>query len=458
MDLLSNPINWQLKFSISDDDLALLNLLNKHVDQHFAQFMKDLSLWLTALIEPSAAISAANLIDRHYRCHLFPKAIDQHYVEAINKLGKEAVAQKISSSLLNSALSFLTRWWLERVDFNQEATRLVFIKMRVLDIALIFDIYRRAIALDLDDKSSKAALIINQRTAALEKIAQGEMNFMYEAISDTDGPFKNAMRDLIKRLHLVIDDAKNIAEENFITRLETLGVNDELGAAFVDMSDKLRELQSVKETKDFIKRGLSSLDSVIKGEQNLLAFAQKTICFLCRYLEAMTGTFYIVFDEEGEKRLRIVGVFVANSQRTRGAELSPLENPLINQAMSTKKMVVSSDAAWDHLSVSTVFGCLSPKNCAIFPIIFDGEVTGILEIASYKTFPEKYLKLAEELCHVISSSINIHNSRSKIRNLLEQSKAQTLKLEIQEEKLKKSHEALKNLIETRLNQDHRGFA
>jgi hypothetical protein len=377
VDLLLNPIDGKLKFSISDDDLALLNLLNEHAEQYFPEFIKDFSLWLPTIPELAASKSVFNIKGHHYKSHLFPAQIDQRYVKAIYQTGEAAIAEKITSLALSSVFNFLTLWWLDRIDqitpdfAIKERQRLAFSKVRVLDLALILDIYHREF-FGRFEKSSQATLVVNRITTALEKITQGE--------------------------------------------------------------------------ESSIKSGLSLLDKVIKGEHNLFTFAQKTISFLCRYLEAVTGTFYVVFDEDYEKRLRIVGVFVANSKRTTGMELSLLENPLLNRAMSTKKMIVSSDVAeGDHLTVSTVFGGLIPKHRAILPIIFDGEVNGLVEIGSYKAFSDNDLKLVEGCCHAVSSSIKIHNSRHQIRNLLEQSKAQTLKLETQKEKLKKSYEALKSI-------------
>jgi two-component system chemotaxis sensor kinase CheA len=195
-----------------------------------------------------------------------------------------------------------------------------------------------------------------------------------------------------------------------------------------------------KKAEAAIKRQISLWDDFIKGEHNLYVFAQKTISFLCRYLRAITGTFYLLFDDEGEKALRIVGTYVANTNRRRGMESSLKENYLLRRVEMEKEVVVILDAPDERLGLITCFGNLLPQNIAIFPIIIDEEVVALLEVGSSKIFSNNDLEFAKRMCTIASSSIRSHNARGQIRNLLEQSKAQTLKLETQRERLKRKPE------------------
>lgn len=445
---MDHSVDWKIKFSISDDDLQLFRRFNKHADQHFAEFIKDFSLWLVTKAESAPANSVFNIIVDLYRPSLFPVQIDTGYIEAINQIGELAVAEKIERISFNAVINFLTLWWINCIDQKSPASmkeklRLTFSKLRMLDLALIFNIYHRERIFSLQQTKTLTSSVMNRMVFSLERWAKGEMNFCYEAHTDDEYRFKNAINALIERLRLVVDDAKNIQRGNFTTQLKILGVHDDLGIAFVNMINNQSAMHVEKEIEKYIKIGLAHLDHAIKGERNLFSFAQKTIGFLCRYVGATTGTFYTLFDEEEEKRLRIVGIFVGNSKRKKGLELSIEDMPLINEAMAFRKIVVAAiDSADDHLSVTTGFSVLNPKTCTIFPITVDDEVLGILEMGSYKNFSENNLRFVEQVCHVISSSLKGYSARSQIRNLLEQSKAQTLKLEAQKEKLRKSYQAL----------------
>src|SRR4029434_9306631 len=70
---------------------------------------------------------------------------------------------------------------------------------------------------------------------------------------------------------------------------------------------------------------------------------------------------------------------------------------LTGQCAQERQPILIDDIPRDSVRVGSVLGSLTPLNVIIQPLLFDGAVQGVLELASLKRFSEAQLALLGQL-------------------------------------------------------------
>ncbi|MDR6112670.1 CheY-like chemotaxis protein [Paenibacillus sp. SORGH_AS338] len=101
----------------------------------------------------------------------------------------------------------------------------------------------------------------------------------------------------------------------------------------------------------------------------------------------------------------------------------------------------------NYVSVHSATGQNPPQSIMIYPILFDDELLGVIELASLGTFTELQKQLLALLCHNLGVILNNINRRLHIEELLRESQAMTEELQSQSEELQMQQEELKRTNE-----------
>ena len=120
---------------------------------------------------------------------------------------------------------------------------------------------------------------------------------------------------------------------------------------------------------------------------------------------------------------------------------------LVGQAASEKKTIIFTQIPEDYIRVNSGLGNAVPKNIVILPLLQDGNLKGVIEIGTTREFSEldsKFLNLVSENLAIV---FNAAQSRTKLKELLEETQRQAEELEAQQEELKQSNEELQEKTE-----------
>ncbi len=116
---------------------------------------------------------------------------------------------------------------------------------------------------------------------------------------------------------------------------------------------------------------------------------------------------------------------------------------LVGQAALEKKTIVFTELPADYIRIESGLGTiLLPKNLLITPLLMDGNVKAVIEIGTARQLSDleiQFLKLVSENLAVVISAAQ---SRSLLKDLLEETQRQSEELETQQEELKQTNEEL----------------
>ncbi len=247
---------------------------------------------------------------------------------------------------------------------------------------------------------------------------------------------------LVERKQASAEDARsfNIV---FITLLIVIAVV--LISVFIVINTNLRALKKAEQEaaeRNWILTGNFELNEKLRGEKTESELAQSIITQLCTYLNTQIGAMYLL--DNGE--LNLSGTYAYNF-RKQNTNIIKIGEGLVGQAAAEKKLIVFTEVPDDYIRINSGLGNVVPKNLIIFPLVQEDILKGVIEIGSAKEFSPLQMEFLTSIGENIAIVINAAQSRTKLKELLEETQRQAEELETQQEELKQSNEELQEKTE-----------
>ena len=173
--------------------------------------------------------------------------------------------------------------------------------------------------------------------------------------------------------------------------------------------------------------GLTALHERMQGEQNLSVLLDNVITFLAEFVNAQIGA---VFVQNGKGTLERVSGYAFTEREHLAGEIR-LGEGVVGQAAQEKKSLLLTDVPENYIVVSSALGEASPRNIFVLPLVFEGEVKGVIELGSIQAFAENDLHFLEGAADSIAIFIQGIQSHQRMLELLERSQRQEEELQVQ---------------------------
>lgn len=236
----------------------------------------------------------------------------------------------------------------------------------------------------------------------------------------------------------VVDLAERISRGNYAVEIEKRSQDDRLSASLNRMTRNLREMTRENQRRDWIKTGQTKLNDRMRGEPDMAALGRSLITFLARYLNAQIGTFYV---PDGNHRLHLIASYACKKHESLSNALEFGEG-LVGQAALEKQRIILANVPDDYITVNSGLGEYRPRNIAVIPVLFEGEVKGVIELGSLYAFDDDNLVFLNLVAENIAVAIHSAQSRLRVQELLEETQTQAEELQAQQEELRQTNEEL----------------
>lgn len=228
--------------------------------------------------------------------------------------------------------------------------------------------------------------------------------------------------------------ADTIGKGDYSPVIKPRSDKDTLGIALDNMKNNLQSLAKENEIRTWLLTGNSELNDKMRGEKEIRALAQDVIIQLATYLKAQIGAVYL----SENSHLDLVGSY-AFHYRKDNINSFKLGQGLVGQAALEKKTILFSELPDNYIRINSGLGNSIPKNIIIFPFLYDGEVKGVVEIGSAQEFSDLDMQFLNMVGENIAIAFNAAQSRTQLKELLEETQRQAEELEAQQEELKQSN-------------------
>ncbi|MFL6003507.1 MAG: response regulator, partial [Nocardioides sp.] len=196
------------------------------------------------------------------------------------------------------------------------------------------------------------------------------------------------------------------------------------------MIDNLRETTRANEDQDWLKTNLAQFTGHMQGGRDLLDLSRLIVSELTPLVGASQGSFFLSDeDAQGEVSLRRMASY-GYRPRKGVPSVFPLGEGLVGQSALERTPILLKDVPGDYIRISSGLGEAPPLNIVILPVLFEEQVLGVVELASFNQFSAVQMQFLEQLMESIGVSLNAIIASSRTQELLVES--QRLASELQE--------------------------
>jgi signal transduction histidine kinase/CheY-like chemotaxis protein len=115
---------------------------------------------------------------------------------------------------------------------------------------------------------------------------------------------------------------------------------------------------------------------------------------------------------------------------------------LVGQCALEKKPVLLDDLPPEYVRISSGLGSAPPRSVLVLPLVFEGSIRGVLELASLRGFNPTHQAFLEQLTESIGIVLNTIEANMRTEGLLSQSQSLAQQLQTRQEELQKTNQEL----------------
>ncbi|MBU1564727.1 MAG: response regulator [Proteobacteria bacterium] len=245
---------------------------------------------------------------------------------------------------------------------------------------------------------------------------------------------------IVKPLRLLESGAKLIGAGNLSHRIPVHS-SDELGAVTQSFNVMVEDLQTTRSTSDqqnWLKQGITELDSLLRGDKSLEELCTEVVIFMANYLQQQAGLIYTL-DTKG--RYRYTAGY-AVQPGTGSSSTFKIGEGLPGQAAREKRILYLTDIPVEYFSITSGLGNLLPRHLSIVPFVLNNQVEAVMELGTLHGLTELQKLFLEETAGAIAIILASARARRELGEALMQTRQQTEELHRQQEELQASNEEM----------------
>src|SRR5207302_1874002 len=159
------------------------------------------------------------------------------------------------------------------------------------------------------------------------------------------------------------------------------------------------------------------------------------------------GAFYLMDYETATPVLKLTSTYAYRERKTVSNRFH-LGEGLVGQCALEKKTILITKAPPDYISISSGLGEAAPAQIIVLPVLFEGEVKAVIELASFSPLSSIHQYFLDQLMESIGVVLNMISANMRTEQLLQQSQSLTQELQIQSDELTQQQAELKKSNES----------
>ncbi|MFJ5636872.1 HAMP domain-containing protein [Streptomyces goshikiensis] len=214
----------------------------------------------------------------------------------------------------------------------------------------------------------------------------------------------------------------------------------------------LRDTTLANKEQDWLKGNLARISALMQGRRELDDVASLIMSELTPVVSAQHGAFYLALPAGGSPEIGTDGgadgsyeLRMRGSYAYAGSQMPTSFRPgegLIGMVAEEKRMVLVENTPPGYLKISSGLGEAPPAHVIVLPVLFEGTVLGVIELASFTQFTQIQKDFLSQIAEMIGTSVNTISVNSRTELLLKQSQEMTEQLRERSDELENRQKAL----------------
>ncbi|HEY8566181.1 MAG TPA: HAMP domain-containing protein [Beijerinckiaceae bacterium] len=223
--------------------------------------------------------------------------------------------------------------------------------------------------------------------------------------------------------------------------VEASGEVAELKDNINTMIGNLRLTTDRNTEQDWLKTNLARFTNMLQGQRDLVTVGRLLLSELAPLVEAQQGVIYQVETEGAEPGLRLLSAYADGATGGHPERLRMGEGLIGQCAKDARRMLITEMPPTVVPIGSGLFKAV-PRNAIVLPVLFEGQVKAVIELASLGSFTDLQMSFLEQLTTSIGIVLNSIEATMQTEGLLTQSQQLAGELQAQQRELQQTNEQL----------------
>jgi HAMP domain-containing protein/signal transduction histidine kinase/DNA-binding response OmpR family regulator len=222
-------------------------------------------------------------------------------------------------------------------------------------------------------------------------------------------------------------------------QVEARGEVAELKDNINTMIDNLRLTTDHNTEQDWLKTNLARFTNMLQGQRDLATVGRMLLSELAPLVNSHNGVIYLA---EGDTGVKLLAAFADDTEANRHPARLRMGQGLVGQCAVDARRVLITQLPEEVTPVTSGLFTAVPKNVIVLPVLFEGRVKAVIELASLGTFTDLQISFLDQLTASIGIVLNSIEATMQTEGLLTQSQQLAVELQTQQRELQQTNEQL----------------
>ncbi|MBL8950339.1 MAG: HAMP domain-containing protein [Myxococcaceae bacterium] len=240
---------------------------------------------------------------------------------------------------------------------------------------------------------------------------------------DLTGNVNQLAANLTTQVRSIAEVATAVAKGD-LTRSISVDALGEVAALKDNINEMIRNLKETTQKnteQDWLKTNLTRIARVLQGQRDLQTVSRVILSELAPLVSAQHGAFFgAETREDGVDMLKLLAGY-ALLQRDGFIDTVRFGEGLVGQCALDKEPILLFGAPKDYVRIGSALGEVPATNIVVLPVLFEGEIKAVIEMASVYPFSEVHLNFLKQVTESIGVVLNTIQANMRTEALLKQS-------------------------------------
>ena len=255
-------------------------------------------------------------------------------------------------------------------------------------------------------------------------------DFNEKAILQKELESKN--HEIEDRIVAIEKVAAEVSGGNYNIRLDAV-TKDSLGSlsgSLNKMTESLSDSFKLLEQKEWFQSGVASLNNEMVDEKDVRDLVDAVLVNLASFTKSSSGAFYILQDDD---HLHLAGSYAPDMEKMK--QILHKKEGIPGQCLHSKKYIHLTDIPSNESTITYGSGNTKPRSLVCIPILGYNRPIGVMEFGSLHQYTEPEIEFLNYISENVGIALNSAKSRTRMRELLEETQAQSEELQSQQSEL-----------------------
>jgi HAMP domain-containing protein/CheY-like chemotaxis protein/signal transduction histidine kinase len=247
-----------------------------------------------------------------------------------------------------------------------------------------------------------------------------------------------------------IADVSTAVTKGDLSQSITVDAAGEVAALKDNINQMIRNLRDTTQKnteQDWLKTNLAKFTRLLQGQRDLQTVSRTILSELAPLVSMQHGVFYVNDSQNGQPELSLLASY-AYTERKHLANRFKAGEGLVGQCALEKQSIVLTHVPGDYVQISSGLGESAPMNIVVLPVLFEGEVKAVIELASFYRFNDIHLTFLNQLTESIGIVLNTIVATMRTEDLLKQSQSLAGELQTRQQELTETNVQLEQQART----------